>query len=36
LNLVTVSLLTLACSSMKSFNCIQSGTEFRMDELALN
>jgi hypothetical protein len=36
LNLVTVSLLILACSSMKSFNYIRSGTEFGMDELALN
>jgi hypothetical protein len=30
LELGDVSLLILACSSMKSFNCIQSGTEFRM------
>jgi hypothetical protein len=36
LNLVIVSLLILPCSSMNSFNCIQSRTAFRMDELALN
>jgi hypothetical protein len=29
-------LVDLACSSMKSFNCIRSGTKFGMDELALN
>jgi hypothetical protein len=28
--------LALACSSMMSFNCMRSGTEFEMDELALN
>jgi hypothetical protein len=34
-NLVTASLLILACSSMKSFNCVQRGTKSWMDELAL-